>query len=359
MHRHPPTLEIAGHLIGLDRPAFIIAEIGVNHDGCVDTALRLVESARQAGADAVKLQLFKASRLLHANAGLASYQQAAGEADALAMLRKYELSDGDVNHLVDAIRQMGLVPLATPFSPEDVELIARLKLPAVKLASPDLVNPLLMIAAERLGVPLVLSTGAATGEETSRAVARLRRERTHFALLHCVSSYPTHDNQAELGRIQQLGHAYGCVAGLSDHTQNLSSGALAVACGGRIIEKHLTHDRAARGPDHAASADPAEFALYVRNVRAAEELIGVGHIAAARGVLACEHDVRVQSRQSLVARRAIYTGQRIRFDMLTCQRPGTGISAGNLDRVIGQVAMREIAAGSMLDWSDLSIAVAA
>ena len=342
-------LYIANRRIAADAPAFVIAEIGVNHDGRVETALRLVEAAWLAGADAVKLQLFKADRLVHSSAKLAAYQRAAGATDPAEMLRAYELDGAAVARVVGATRAAGMTPLATPFSPGDVGQIAALDLPAVKLASPDLVNPLLSDAAADLGLPMLLSTGAATPDEVDWAVARLRARSARFALLHCVSAYPTPTAAARIGCVRGLIERYGCVAGYSDHTQEPDGGAVAVTAGARVVEKHLTHDRHAPGPDHSASADPKQFREYVRRLRVAEELLGDGQ----KRLQELEQDVRRVSRQSLVLRRPLARGDVLRREHLTCQRPGTGIPAREVDDVIGLVARRDVPEGAMLDWFDL------
>ena len=347
-----PALHLDGRRIGPREAAFVIAEIGVNHDGSVNRAIDLVKAARDAGADAIKLQLFSASRLVHRTAGLAGYQRAAGETDQAAMLRRFELSPAEVERVVRAARDVGVVPLATPFSPEDVGQIAALDLPAIKLASPDLVNPLLLDAAADSGRLVLASTGAADESEIAWAVDRLAARRASFALLHCVSSYPTPDAAAHLRRVSTLRDRYDCVVGLSDHTQSEASGALAVAAGASVIEKHLTYDTTAAGPDHAASADPASFARYVARIREAEILLGAG--VGERVPQACEVDVRTQSRQSLVACVTIPAGAAIERSMLTCQRPGTGISAARLDDVLGRIATRAIGAGDLLSFDDIA-----
>jgi len=348
-----PSLTIAGRVVGPGEDPLLIAAIGVNHDGRLARALRLVEAAWEAGADAVKLQLFRATRLVHATARLATYQQghAANPAD---LLRGLELEDEATDKVVHAIRQAGMLPIATPFSPDDVDRVAELRLPAVKLASPDLVNDLLFDAALALGLPVIASTGASRQDEIDRAVARVTRTGGKLALLHCVSSYPTPDAEAGLGRVADLARRHGVVVVYSDHTQNLNSGALAVAAGASIVEKHLTHDRSARGPDHAASADPRQFREYACRLREARAMLG--DVAAARAPLAGEADVRAQSRQSLVARSTIAAGQAVTRDALTCQRPGIGVPVAKLDDVIGMLAVRDVPAGAMLDWSDLAIA---
>ncbi|HLL89473.1 MAG TPA: N-acetylneuraminate synthase family protein [Tepidisphaeraceae bacterium] len=343
-------MRIQNKSIGAGHPTFVIAEIGVNHDGSVSRALELVDIAAAAGADAVKLQLFRADRLMHVSAAFAAYQaDRVVDADPAAMLRRYELSDADAAMVVDAVRRKGLLPIATPFSLDDVAAIARFDLPAVKVASPDLVNrPLLQrIAATKR--PMLLSTGAAQMSEVATAVEWLRRASAAFALLHCVSSYPTPAADTNLCWIAELAQ-FAAPVGYSDHTTDVLSGALAVAAGACVVEKHLTYDRAAAGPDHAASADPNQFTEYVSLVRRAEVLRG----SAGKRVLDVEQDVRRVSRQSLVTARAIEAGQPITDADLTVQRPGTGIAAADWPLAVGKTAKIPIAAGTMLSWDMLA-----
>lgn len=341
------TLQIHNRMIGPGLPTLVIAEIGVNHDGSVRRALELVRYAAQAGADAVKLQIFKARSLLHPSCGLAGYQRSCAS-DALAMLKRYELSKHQLKQVVRTIRDHGLIPLATPFSPEDLELIHHLELPAVKIASPDLVNRPLLQRAAVLGKPMIVSTGAATMQEVERAVGWLKDFRASFALMHCVSSYPTPTGQANLCWIREL-QRFGVPVGYSDHTTELRAGALAVAFGACIVEKHLTCDRRASGPDHAASADPRQFARYVRLIRLADEM----HGQPGKRLLPIEQDCRMVSRQSLVLRRDLVAGQIITADDLAVQRPGTGISAADIDHAIGKSASRPLTRGTLLQWDML------
>jgi N-acetylneuraminate synthase/N,N'-diacetyllegionaminate synthase len=345
-----PALNIAGRVVSSQHPTLIIAEIGVNHDGSVERALELVAHAADAGADAVKLQVFRAETLIHASGRFADYQkQRVDDEGPAAMLRRYELPDEALRRIVKAIRGHGMLPLATPFSPSDVPRIAGLDLPAVKIASPDLVNrPLLQRCAE-LHRPLLVSTGAATMDEVRRAVGWLGEWRCTFALLHCVSGYPVASGDAQLCWISELS-AFDAPVGYSDHTSEELAGALAVAAGACIVEKHLTHDRRAAGPDHSASADAAQFARYAAAIRLAERLRG----KPGKRVLGCEADVRCVSRQSLVAAKALEAGQPITEDSLAVQRPGTGVSAAEIRSVIGRQARRPIAAGTMLEWEMLA-----
>ena len=347
------TLQIDRRTIAVGGPTFVIAEIGVNHDGSVERALELVEHARVAGADAVKLQVFRARQLMHASSAFAGYQvERCAEATPAEMLERYELSAQDVRAVVSAIRAAGMAPIATPFSLEDVELVRELDLPAVKIASPDLVNRPLLQRVARLGRPLLVSTGASTVEEIETTVGWMREWGAAFALLHCVSSYPTPEGEANLCWITELAERFGVVVGHSDHTTDVLAGPLAVAAGASVIEKHLTYDKSAQGPDHSASFDPAEFAEYVRMIRSAERMRGTP----GRRVLAVEEDVRRVSRQSLVLTRAMKEGERVRAEDLTVQRPGTGIPAAEVGKVVGMRTKTAVAAGAMWSWDVLSAA---
>jgi N,N'-diacetyllegionaminate synthase len=344
-------LRIGERLVGVGHPAFVIAEIGVNHDGSVRRALELVELAAACGADAVKLQFFTAAALMHVSSQFAGYQQTrVDDADPAAMLRRYELPLPQIEEIVACIRKRGLIPIATPFSPTDVETIAELKLPAVKIASPDLVNRPLLAKVVELNVPMILSTGAATLDEVAVTCKWLREWKTSFALLHCISSYPTPPEQTNLCWIRELFERFEVPVGFSDHTNQLMAGALAVATGATIVEKHLTYDRSAKGPDHAASCDTEQFAKYVQAIRLCETLRGTP----GKHVLEIEQDVRRVSRQSLVAVRDLQAGQMLSDLDLTVQRPGTGISAADVKEAVGRRVVRAIQQGTLLQWDMLA-----
>ena len=340
-------LKIDGRIIGPGQPTFVIAEIGVNHDGSAQRAIELARIAANCGADAVKLQLFRASMLMHASGTLADYQKNKVAADnPVDMLRRYELSSEDVRKVVQAIRELKLVPLATPFSPPDVETVERLRLPAVTVASPDLVNRPLLARVAQTRRPVIVSTGAARMDEIEMCAQWLRDWGVPFALLHCVSAYPTPPEKANLCWIGELAtHFRGVPVGYSDHTTDALAGALASAAGATIVEKHLTYDRAARGPDHAASADAAQFERYVKLVRDADKLRGIP----GKHVLDIEQDVRTVSRQSLVARRTLKVGDVVREEDLTVQRPGTGMPAALIMEAVGRKVTRAIDAGMLVE----------
>jgi sialic acid synthase SpsE len=345
-------LHIEGKTIGPGRPTFVIAEIGVNHDGSVQKALELVRIAAGSGADAVKVQLFRAATLLHPSCEMAEYQRArTRDGSPFDMLRRYELSSEEMRKVVAAIREREMIPLATPFSPGDLETIDRLRIAAVKVASPDIINRPLLSAAAQLRRPMLISTGAASIDEVERTARWLGEWKAKFALLHCISAYPVPKEDANLCWIGELTRRFPDVPiGYSDHTTDHLAGALAAAAGAAVIEKHLTYDRDAKGPDHAASADPGQFERYVKFVREADLLRG----KPGKRVLDCEQDVRTVSRQSLVLRRDLKEGDVVRDEDLTVQRPGTGLSAALVTSAVGRKAVRAISAGVMLQWDMLS-----
>lgn len=341
------VLDIGRRRIGPGLPVMVIAEIGVNHDGSARRAMELVHHAKAAGADAVKLQVYQVDQLMNRSALFARYQaDRCQDASAIDMLRRYELRQEDLCAIAAEARGLGLGVIATPFSPANIATLQRMNVDAIKIASPDLVNKPLLCEAARSGGPMLLSTGAATMQEIGRTVRWLSDARAAFALLHCVSSYPAPPGQAHLRWIEELRGSFDVPVGYSDHCPIESAGALAVACGASFLERHLTFDRAAVGPDHAASSDPSQFASYVRQVRAAEAMLGTG----GKRVLEIEQDVRAVSRQSLVARDDLAEGRRITPADLIVQRPGTGISAAEVDRVVGRSLRINAPAGTILTW---------
>jgi N-acetylneuraminate synthase/N,N'-diacetyllegionaminate synthase len=256
--------------IGYGLPPYIIAELGVNHDGDVDRALALTRAAAEAGADAIKLQCFETDRLMSRASRLAAYQKAAGESDPFAMLRRLELPLDAMAKVVTLAHQLGMHAILTVFSVELVAQAQALPFDAYKTASPDLIHKPLLLALAATGKPLIVSTGAASESEVSTAATWLAQAgaEPRLAFLQCVSSYPTPASAAALGGIAALSRLTSCPVGYSDHTAEKHLGRWAVRCGARILEKHFTSDRAAPGPDHAASLDPEGFRTYVRAVRA-------------------------------------------------------------------------------------------
>jgi len=326
----------------------IVAEIGVNHDGRLDRGLELIRAAADAGADAVKFQWFHPDRLLSKQALLADYQ--AGKADdAKDLLKKLALDRDLLGRFAEATRQAGLGLIVTPFSPADVQDLDDLDIDAVKIASPDAVNTPLLEAVKTLNKPIFISTGTCDLEELAPAAELLSRHTPGGCLLQCVSSYPTPTEVSGLGGMIALWQRYQLPVGYSDHTQENLTGALAVASGAVVIEKHLTHDRSAPGPDHAASADSGRFAEYVRLIRQAQTMLG----PTKKSIQSVEADVRLVARQSVCLTRDLPAGHKLAAEDLTVMRPGTGIPACELKNLIGQTLKRHARARNLLDTADL------
>lgn len=351
-------MKIRGREIGPGHPVYVIAELGVNHDGSVSRGLELVQGAAGAGADAIKLQLFRADLLMSRASRLAEYQAGAGESDPHAMLRRLELSAEGMRVLVEAAHARGMAAIVTVFSVALVEEAEALGVDAYKSASPDIVHRPLLEAMGATGKPLIVSTGASTAEEVVRARGWLGAvgAEERLAMLQCVSSYPTRDEDAALGGIDALvGMGLGCPIGYSDHTMRTETGLWAAVRGATVLEKHLTHDRGAPGPDHAASLDADQFREYIAAARSGRSASApppmVGPIE--KRVAPCEEDVRTLSRQSIVATRAIREGEALSAGMLTCKRPGTGIPPYRMGEVLGRVTIRSIAADMPVTEEDL------
>jgi N-acetylneuraminate synthase/N,N'-diacetyllegionaminate synthase len=343
------TLRIGPAAVARDGAPLVIAEIGVNHDGSVARARDLIAAARQAGAGAVKFQLFTADLLLAQEAGLVAYQKASA-ASARELLRPLEMSAEQMTELVAYGRSLGLATIITPFSPALAPVAQACACDALKLASPDLVNRPLVEAAAATGLPLILSTGAARLEEIERTLGWLGEAQSRTVLLQCVSSYPTAPEDASLAGVSVLRTLWPQIPiGYSDHTTLSITGALAVAAGACVLEKHLTLNVKAAGPDHAVSLEPGPFGEYVRLAELSFRMRG----ALSKAVLPAEIEVRMQTRQSVAAAVDLTAGTVLRAEYLTVQRPGTGIPAAGLRDLLGRRVVRPVAAGTLLNLRDL------
>ena len=326
----------------------VVAEIGVNHDGDSERAIELVDFAAEAGADAVKLQLFDPRHLLSNQAVLAEYQD--DEDDVFLMLDRLKMSVDQMLRVRQAARRHKLAFVVTPFSLEEVKLVRLLDPEAVKIASPDAVNQPLLEAAVALNRPMIISTGTCKLSELGFAAGLVRDRQPGGCLLQCVSSYPTPTAEASLGAIGVMAGHFKVPVGYSDHTTDPMTGALAVAAGACVIEKHLTYDRAATGPDHASSFDPPLFGQYVDMIRQATVMLGRRR----KDARSVEADVAKVSRQSVCVTRDMPVNHRLTREDLTVKRPGTGIPAAHFQTVIGRRLLCDVKANDLLQETDLA-----
>jgi N,N'-diacetyllegionaminate synthase len=342
-----PVFKIADHSIGADCPCFVIAEAGVNHNGDMDLARKLIEVSAKSGAHAVKFQSFKTEKLVTKSAPKADYQaRNTGKADSQdAMLRKLELTAADHRDLQDHSRKHGILFLSTPFDETSADLLDSLGVPAFKISSGEVTNLPFLEHIAKKGKPVVLSTGMATLGEVQVALQALQHGgNPPVALLHCVSNYPARASDTNLRAMRTMEHAFGVPIGYSDHTLGIEVSLAAVALGACIIEKHFTLDRAMPGPDHAASAEPAELTALVQGIRNVQAALGHGRKEPA----ASEANTAAVARRSIVASRDIPAKQMLDRDALALLRPGTGLPPAMLPYVIGRRARQDIKAGDLI-----------
>ncbi|HEX3519222.1 MAG TPA: N-acetylneuraminate synthase family protein [Solirubrobacteraceae bacterium] len=342
---------IGEHRVGRGEPVLVVAEVGVNHDGDLATALELVDAAAAAGAGAVKLQTFVPATLAVSGAPLASYQRAhtGVGADQHALLERLCLSIDELEAVSRRCELHGVLFFSTPFDMASAALLERFDPPAFKVASGELTNLAFLQALAARGRPLVLSTGMASLSEVREAVRVIRDAGTPLVLLHCVSSYPTPPDQANVRAIDTLRDSFGVPVGYSDHCLGLDASLAAVARDACLVERHITLDRTRRGPDHAMSLEPDELRELVQRIRATEAMLGDG----CKTPQPAELDTRAVARRSIVAARALAAGDLLTADALTVKRPGSGLSPARLPDLLGSRLARPIARDELLSEAHL------
>jgi N,N'-diacetyllegionaminate synthase len=358
-------MHIGTRHISRDREPYVIAEIGVNHDGELGKALLLCDEAANAGCEAVKLQCFRAELLMSRASRLARYQETAGETDPLAMLKRLELPLEKMAKVIDHAHARGLHAIVTVFSVELVAEAARLPWDAFKTASPDIVHRPLLEALLATGKPLIVSTGASTAAEVQRALGWLESAHDRLALLQCVSCYPCKPEDAAIEAMSDLASMFSGPVGYSDHTSKPETATRAALMGASVLEKHITLDRTLIGPDHSASLEPPALRRYVREASRGfkmradypeyrDRIDGRSKSAGTKLVLECESDVRAVSRQSIVLTRGVSAGETITREMIAFKRPGTGMLPYRLGEVVGRRAARAIEADVPVMEADLA-----
>lgn len=345
-----PGLELDGRVIGDDAPTFVIAEIGINHNGRLDLALELVDRAAEAGADAAKLQM-RDMGSLYRNAGRTlDPAEDLGTQYTLDLLERFRLSEDEMARCFARCREVGMVPLCTPWDQASVAALARLGLPGYKAASADLTNHDLLAAMAATGRPVIASTGMSTETEIVEAVSVLRREGAAYALLHCNSTYPAPFKDVNLRYLERLRELGECPVGYSGHERGWHVAVTAVALGARIVEKHITLDRAMEGNDHKVSLLPGEMARMVREIRQVEEALGS---ARPRALSQGEAMNRVTLAKSLVAVRDLAAGEVVGDADVAVKSPGRGLQPNRRAELVGRTLHRPLAAGDFFYATDL------
>lgn len=328
----------------------IIAEAGVNHNGDVELAKRLIVAAKSAGADVVKFQTFNPDRHLTRTADKAPYQKAVTDAteSQYDMLSKLKLSKLEHETLLYECHRHGIEFCSTAFDAESFDMLVKLGLLRVKIPSGEITNLPYLRHVGACKKPLILSTGMASLGEIEAALDALETAgaaRNAMTIVHCNTEYPTPMQDVNLLAMIRIRDAFGVAVGYSDHTVGIEVPIAAAALGATVIEKHLTLDRTLPGPDHKASLEPDEFAVMVRAIRNIEQAMGDG----IKRPSPSEVKNKPIARKSLVAAGPIKAGDRFTPENLTAKRPGTGISPMRWDEVMGRTATRDYDADDLID----------
>jgi N-acetylneuraminate synthase len=335
--------------VGDNEPCYVIAEVGVNHNGDLATAKRLVDEAVRAGADAVKFQKRHLQEVYSQDLLNQPRHGEQGLQYILPLLVEFELDERAFRELRQYCEAKEITFFCTPWDASSLRLLESMHVLAYKIGSPDLTNLPLIEQVIRTGKPLLLSTGMSTEEEIRRTIAFLREQDAEYALLHCVSTYPTAPEEVNLRFMQRLREWSGRPVGYSGHDTGIDVSLAAVALGASFIEKHITLDRMMRGPDHKASLEPDEFAALVRGVRNVEKALGVARRWMTRGEVL---NRRVLGK-SLVAAEEIPAGTVIERGMVASKSPGMGLSPQRLDELVGCRLARKVSRDEAFQESDL------
>jgi len=327
----------------------IIAEVGVNHNGDIELAKKLIDVAVNAGADFVKFQTFNADRLATHAAKKADYQAQTTDRNETQheMLRRLELTPAMHHELIAHCKMRKMEFFSTGFDIESVDFLASLGQNLFKIPSGEITNLPYLRHIGRLGKPIILSTGMSNMPEIESAIKALEQAgtlRSKITVLHCTTEYPTPMCDVNLRAMQSIQTELGVAVGYSDHTLGIEVAVAAVAIGATVIEKHFTLDRTLPGPDHKASLEPAELKTMVSSIRNIELALGdrVKQLAPSEG-----KNILV-ARKSIVASKGIQIGERFSAENLTTKRPGTGISPMRWDEVIGLTANRNYAPDELI-----------
>jgi N-acetylneuraminate synthase/N,N'-diacetyllegionaminate synthase len=351
IHLSPGDRAIGSRVIGAGAPCFLIAEVGLNHNGDMALAKRSVAAAKECGADAVKFQNYRTEDFVGDRALTYEYvsQGRTVRETQYAMFKRCELTRPQLAELEAYCRGLGIVFFSTPTGLDSLRDLVAVGAPLLKNGSDYLGNLPLIAAMAKTGLPTILSTGMATLADIDDAVRAFRTAGGRdLILLHCVSAYPAPLDSVNLRKLPALAAAFGCPVGFSDHTEGTTAALGAVALGACAIEKHFTLDRNLPGPDHRFSSDPAEFSALVKAVRDVEKAMGV----AAIGPADAESQNRRDFRLSCAAAAGLPAGHTLAEPDIVFLRPGTGLPPKSRDWLVGQKLARPVASGQIFGPDD-------
>jgi N-acetylneuraminate synthase len=337
---------------------FVVAEAGVNHNGDPKLAMKLVDAAVEAGADAVKFQTWRTDLEVRKGTPLVEYQaKNTGFADMYDLIKALELAPDDFVALKQHCDRRGIRFMSTGFDVPSVDLLVnRIGVDVIKLPSGEMDNVMLLRACGRARLPIIMSTGMCTLDEIAFAIDVVRdcwkgmAQPPKLTLLHCTTAYPTPPDEVHLRSMTTLAERFGLPVGLSDHSEGYLAAVASVAMGATVIEKHMTLDRTMPGPDHAASLEPQQMAEMIAAIRTTERMMG----SPVKELRAIERDTINLVRRSLFATRDIAAGELVTEAMLVPMRPQSGVPASALDQVVGKRLTQAMREGDVFKWDMLA-----
>lgn len=345
-------IQIAGRSIGSEHPPYVIAEVSANHNGKLETAMRIIEEAKKAGADAVKLQTYKPDTIT-LNCDSEDFKIRGGLWDGRTLYELYEEAHMPWEWhkpLFEHARKVGITLFSSPFDNTAIDLLEDLNTPAYKIASFEAVDLPLIKYAASTGKPMIISTGMADAEEIQEAIDAAREGGCkELAVLHCVSGYPAPADDYNLRIIPDMINRFGLVTGLSDHTLDNTTAITSVAMGASIIEKHFTLDRSGGGPDDSFSLQPDELFALCRDARTAWSALGkvdYGRKSSEQG--------NVKFRRSLYFVADMKSGDLIEKNAVRSVRPGFGIPPKFIDAILGKTLNRDVSSGCPVNWDQFN-----
>jgi N-acetylneuraminate synthase len=344
--------KIQGRAIGVGKPVYIVAEIGSNFDGSLEQAKKLVDLAKECGADSAKFQCFNADKIICREAfeNMSFEFQAKWKKSVYQVYKDAEFPREWAMGLADYCKIMGIDFISSPYDEEAVDLLDKVGVKFFKIGSGEVTNPGFLKYVAGKGRPIVLSVGAATMKEIEEAVKAIHSTGNNkLLLMQCVTNYPSPLEEANIKVIQTLSKKFGVQVGYSDHTPGTLIPVAAVALGASMIEKHFTFDISREGPDHNYALDVPAFSRMVNEIRTLEKAIGNGK----KKVQPCEKITKMLQRRSIFAAREIKKGQKITAGMLTVLRPEKGLLPKFLNKVVGRTAKKDIKKSEPITWKNV------
>jgi len=345
----PKIIKIHNKIIGNNQPVFIIAEAGVNHNGKLSLALKLVDAAVRAGADAIKFQTFITDKVITKNAEKETYMKTKDKSQ-YQMIKRLELSFKDFKKIAQYCAKKNIIFLSTPSDEQSADFLEDLGVGAFKIGSGEMTHIPFIEHVAKKGLPMIIATGASYIKEIAEVMQSVKKYGNNkIILLHCTSYYPAPFDQINLRALATIRKRFGVLVGYSDHTLGGAVSIGAVAMGACVIEKHFTLSKKLSGPDHCASLEPEEFKNLVSDIRNLEQALGSDEKRPTK----IEHEERELGRRSIVVALPIKKGIKITSSMLAVKRPGYGLAPKYINKIIGHIARKDMPKDTLFALKDI------